>query len=168
MSARAQNGAGERLALVALDRDVEHQAGRRVIGPDAGEIGGAAKAAALGEDAQHAADLAGVMAAERRLASLAQAPRPLLDDLPRDGRHFRGRRSGPGGKRKDMQIGQPAILDEAKRVFKHRVGLGRKAGDEIGAEDISGRSRRNRAQKSTAPSRECRRFMRFRIMSSPA
>ena len=77
-----KNGSGQRLAVVALDRDVEHQRGRRVAGADAGEIRRPAEAAALAEHAQHFADLASMMAAQRRLSRLAQAPRVLLDDLP--------------------------------------------------------------------------------------
>ncbi len=37
-----------------------------------------------------------------------------------------------------MQMRQPAFVDDVERVFEHRLGLGRKAGDQIGAEDHVG------------------------------
>ena len=39
-----------------------------------------------------------------------------------------------GAVRKDVQPGQAAFVDQAQRVLEHRLGLGRKAGDEVGAE----------------------------------
>ena len=67
-----------------------------------------------------------------------------------------------------MQIRQAAILDEAQRVLKHRVGFGRKADDEIGAEDdVGAQPPQLRAEIDRVGAGEWRRFMRFRIMSSP-
>ena len=33
-----------------------------------------------------------------------------------------------------MQVRKPAVIDQVERVFEHRFGFGRKAGDDIGAE----------------------------------
>ncbi len=53
-----------------------------------------------------------------------------------------------------MQIGEAAALDEVERVGEHGLGLGREAGDEIGAEDRHpGRRRRTSSQKRMASSR---------------
>ena len=74
-----------------------------------------------------------------------------------------------GLEREDVKIGQPAFLDDVERVREHRVGLGREAGDDVGAEDDIGPQRAHLLDRSAiASSRRCRRFMRFRIMSSPA
>ena len=37
-----------------------------------------------------------------------------------------------------MKMRQPAFFDERQRILEHRLRLGRKAGDQIGAEDDIG------------------------------
>jgi hypothetical protein len=69
----------------------------------------------------------------------------------------RGRRAGRSGR----------LLDEAQRVFEHRLGLGREAGDDVGAEHHLRPQRRNLRRTPDRIVAQCRRFMRFRIMSSP-
>ena len=88
--------------------------------PHRRELLGAADAAALGQHAAARADLAVEMAAQRRLALLAQAPGALLDDVARDLRHARGRRAGPRRERKDVQLRQPAFVDQIERAREHR------------------------------------------------
>ena len=41
---------------------------------------------------------------------------------------------GPRRERKDVQMGEPAFVDQVERARKHRLGLGRKARDDVGAE----------------------------------
>ena len=60
--------------------------------------------------------------------------RALLHDSRGTLRHARGGRAGARRERKDVQEGQAAVVDERERVLELRLGLGRKAGDEIGAE----------------------------------
>ena len=72
--------------------------------------------------------------AQRRLALLAQLSRTLPHRVACDLRHARGRRAGPRGVRKHVQEGQPAFVDEIERAREHLVGLGREAGDDVGAE----------------------------------
>ena len=80
------------------------------------------------------ADLGRKVPRERRCAPVAQAPRPLLHDLAGDLRHARRGRAGPGREREDVEMGQAAFVDEIERAGEHRLGLGREAGDDVGAE----------------------------------
>jgi hypothetical protein len=91
----------------------------------------------------------------------------FLDDGARQLRHAGRRRALAGREREDVQMRQPAFLDDRERILEHRLGLGRKAGDDVGAEDDVGRILRMSAQKRIESSRLWRRFMRLRIMSSP-
>ncbi len=64
--------------------------------------------------------------------------RPRLHQVTGQLRHARGGRSGARGEGEDVEKREPAIVDERAGVLKHRVGLGREAGDEVGAEDDVG------------------------------
>ena len=64
-----------------------------------------------------------------------QPRRPLLDAARGDLRHARRRRARARREREDVQEGQAAVVDEPQRVGEHRLGLGREAGDQVGAED---------------------------------
>ena len=98
------------------------------------ELLGVADAAALGQHKSPCADLRVEMSAQRRIALFAQDAGALLDDVACELRHARGRRAGPRRKRKDMQLRQPAFVDEIERAREHIVALGREAGDDVGAE----------------------------------
>ena len=80
------------------------------------------------------ADARGQCAGKGRAAGLAQSRRPLAHELARHLRHARGGRAGPRAEGKDVEIVEPGFRDEAERAREHRLVLGRKAGDEIGAE----------------------------------
>ena len=114
------------------------------------------------------AGLCGKMRAQRRVPSLAQALGSFLHDLRRDGRHSCGGGSGPGGKGKDVKMRQAAVIDERKRVSKHVVRLGRKTRDDVGAKhDLRPQLAQTRRRDANASARRWRRFMRFKIRSSP-
>ncbi len=51
-----------------------------------------------------------------------------------------------------MEMRQAAVVDERQRVFEHGLGLGREAGDQIGAEDDVG-PRRGAARRKSPPHR---------------
>ena len=74
----------------------------------------------------------------RMRAGGAQPLRPLPNLRAVDLRHPRRRRSSAGAVRKDVQPRQPAVLDEIERALEHRLGLGRKPRDDVGAEDHLG------------------------------
>ena len=76
---------------------------------------------------------------------------------------------GRGENGKDVQEGQAAVVDEPQRVREHGLGLGREAGDQVGAEDDVGPQPPHLCAEAHRHRRgEWRRFMRLRIMSSPA
>ena len=104
------------------------------VEPHRRELRRARDAAALGQHAAARADFAIEMAAQRRLALLAQAAGAVLDDVARDLRHPRRRRAGPRRERKDVKLRQPAFVDQIERAGKHLLGLGRKARDDVAAE----------------------------------
>ena len=83
-------------------------------------------------------------------------------------RHARRRRAGPRAVRKDMQKGDAAFVDEVEAAAKHRLGLGRKAGDQIGADRDLRAQGAGAARDRDRLGAACRRFIRFRIRSSPA
>ena len=75
------------------------------------------------------------LAAKLAVAGLAQsALRARPGDSAIDLRHPRGRRAGARAIGKDVEVGQPGLLDQPQGVLEHRVGFGGKAGDEVGAE----------------------------------
>ena len=74
------------------------------------------------------------MAAQRRLALLAQPARAILDDIARDLRHPRRRRAGPRRERKHVKLRQAALVDQVERAREHVFGLGRKARNDVAAE----------------------------------
>ena len=56
---------------------------------------------------------------------------------------------------KDVQVGQPALVDDAHRVGEHLLRLGREAGDEIGAEHDVGAQRGARRRRTGSRRRGC-------------
>jgi hypothetical protein len=75
------------------------------------------------------------MNAECGLAPLPQLTRALPDHVAANLRHAGCRRAGTGRERKYMQMREAAVFDKVERPLEHVVRLGRKAGDDIGAED---------------------------------
>jgi hypothetical protein len=67
-----------------------------------------------------------------------------------------------------MEEAQPALGDELQGILEMIAALGRKAGDEIGAEGTSGRSCRSVAQNAIAPGTAVPPLHPFEIRSSPA
>src|SRR5262245_66224796 len=96
---------------------------------------GAAELPGFGQDAMPAAHLRVEMTAQRRLAFLAQPASAVLDHLALDLRHARGGRAGPWREWKDVEMREPALIDESERAREHVLGLGRKPGDDVSAED---------------------------------
>ena len=96
---------------------------------------GAAELAGFGQDAMPAAHLRVEVTAQPRLAFLAQPPGAVLDRLAPDLRHAHGGRAGPRRERKDVEMREPAFIDESERAREHVLGLGREPGDDVGAED---------------------------------
>ncbi len=99
------------------------------------EVLGAAKLTGFGQDTMPAAHLRIEMTAQRRLAFFAQPPGAVLDHLPADLRHARGGRAGTWRERKDVEMCEPACIDEIERAREHVLGLGREPGDDVAAED---------------------------------
>src|SRR5215472_13982553 len=96
---------------------------------------GAAELTGFGQDAMPAAHLRVEMTAQCRLAFFAQPPGAVLDHLAPDLRHGRGGRAGPRREREDVEMREPACIDEIERARKHVLGLGREPGDDVAAED---------------------------------
>ena len=105
---------------------------------------------------------------QRQRAALAQPPRAIFDDARGQLRHPRRRRARPRRERKHVQMRQPAFVDEIERTGEHRPR----------SRSESRRSDRRRtpcraaaaapaSQNAIASARECRRFMRLRMRSSP-
>ena len=90
-----------------------------------------------------------------------------LISLARDLRHPSGRRAGPLRIGKHVQEGEIAFVHEVLRAHEHLFGLGREACDDVGTErDVGPQSPHLRA-KLDRVLRECRRFIRFKMRSSP-
>ena len=67
-----------------------------------------------------------------------------------------------------MEMRETAGVDDVERCVEHLFRLGRKADDEVGAkDDVGPRACAARGRRSMALCREWRRFMRFKIRSSP-
>ena len=77
-------------------------------------------------------DLRGEETASLDGAGFAQRGSALLANWLGDAGHARGGRAGPLAVGEDVQIRQRGLLDEAQRVLEQCVGLGRKAGDQVG------------------------------------
>src|SRR4051794_18248683 len=92
---------------------------------DPGEVFRMAGAAALGDDADVAAELRGMEVCGDRLGDPAKALGPLPPDGYGDGGHARGRRAGAFAVGEDVEIGQSGLLDEVEGLLEQRVGLGR-------------------------------------------
>ena len=103
-----------------------------------GELLRPPKPGPLGQDPVHHAPLRLQMRAQRRIARRPQPRRAVADRGPRDGGHPGGRRALARRIGEDMQEGQPAGGHQVDRVLEHRLGLGRKARDDVGAEDHVG------------------------------
>src|SRR5215471_5596779 len=82
----------------------------------AGEMLGAAELTGLGQDAMPAAHLRVEVTAQPRLAFLAQPPGAVLDHLALDLRHAHGGRAEPRRERKDVEMREPAFIDESERA----------------------------------------------------
>ena len=135
-----------------------------------GEMLGAAEAVALDQDCASRPTTPRLRNRRRLRAGFCRrrAARSLRT-IARHLRHARGRRARARAKGKTCRKVRPALLDERQRVLEHRLGLGREAGDEVGAEgDVGPQRARTGAEARCASARRWRRFMRFRIMSSPA
>src|SRR5256886_1960813 len=74
------------------------------------------------------------MTAQRRFAFFAQSASTRLDDVSPDLRHARGGGTGPRRERKDMEMREPACVDEIERAREHILALGRESGDDIATE----------------------------------
>src|SRR6266566_2924913 len=129
-------------AIVAGDADLE-DAPRlgRARKLDREKLFGAAGVVGFHQHATLRPDLAVEVPRKREKSLLAQAPGPLLDGGDCDLRHARRRRPGPRRERKHMEVSEPALLDEIERAPKHRFGLGREAGDDVGPEHDVGPQR---------------------------
>ncbi len=104
------------------------------VDPHRREAGRAADAAALDQEGPRRADQRQVTRSRRRFAFDAQRGGAVLDRLAVELRHARGGRAGPHAEAEDVQVRQAGLVDKVHRAPEHRVGLGREAGDEIGAE----------------------------------
>ena len=68
-----------------------------------------------------------------------------------------------------MQKGEAAFRDDVEAAPEHLLALGREAGDQVGAErDVRAQARGRARAAAIACARLWRRFIRFRIRSSPA
>ena len=153
---RGDDRAGQRRDAVRLDPER-----RERLAPPA--------PVALDQDLRRAADLALEEARHGVLARRAQARRPLLARRLGHLRHARGRRAAPRREGKDVQMGQSRLVDQLERLL--RTSPRSRSGSRR-----SGRRRTrcpaaapaSRAHSRTTSARPWRRFMRFRIRSSPA
>src|SRR5580765_2302533 len=123
---------------MADDARRDDRAGRAVGNLGEREVLGAAEAAVLDQDFSGGAALAGEVRGIGRLALRAEAGGALLDRSAVDLRHTRRRRAGPRREGEDVEVSEPAVVDDRERILEHRLALGREAGDEVGAEDDFG------------------------------
>ncbi len=101
---------------------------------DLGEVLGAGHAAALDQAVTSAADLAVQVADQRGFAGGAQAGGARLDHVARSAAASARPACRARAEREDVQEGQAGLLHQLQRVLEHLVGLGREAGDQVGAE----------------------------------
>src|SRR5262249_17434521 len=87
-----------------------------------------------GQDAMPAAHLRVEVTAQPRLAFLAQPPGAVLDHLALDLRHAHGGRAEPRREWKDVEMREPAFIDESERAREHVLGLGGDPGEEAAPE----------------------------------
>src|SRR5690606_12482560 len=95
------------------------------------EAYGAAETLALDQHTLDAPQERIEMPVIRCLAGLAKTGRALLHHLSPHLRHARRRRPLSRAKRKNMQVRQPALLDDTQRILEHGIGLGGKTGNDI-------------------------------------
>ena len=93
-----------------------------------------------------------------------RGPSPFACEL----RHARGGRIGSRREGEDVRGDDIAIVKQFQRVERHFLSFGGKAGDEVGADRRVGSRGLIRSTVRTASARLWRRFIRLRIMSSPA
>ena len=103
-----------------------------------GELLGPAKTRAFGQHAMGLADLGVQVAAQGRVPRRPQPRGPVADRGTGHGGHARRGRALARRIGEDMQEGQAAILNQLQRIVEHLLGFGRKAGDDVGAEDHVG------------------------------
>src|SRR3982074_2035675 len=102
------------------DRDFDNAAGLdRHVEADLREMLVAAAVAGLDEHTSPRAHLAVEVAGESSGALGSQAPRAILDGLAPHLRHACGGRARPRREREDMQISEPARVDEVERTGEH-------------------------------------------------
>ncbi len=133
------------MAVMSNDSAGNERARLYVRKVNGGEILSAASAAALGQRADVSPDLPVEMVRVRGRAGLSQPRRAGSGGVRRNLRHSRRRRARSRGIWKGMDVGDPAFLDQRERVLEHRFGLGREAGDEVGAEHDIGPRMADRA-----------------------
>src|SRR6476469_3241522 len=78
------------------------------------------------------------MVPQRLVALFTQTTGPFLDDRAVYLLHARGRRARAWREREDMQLRQPARIDQVERASKHILVFGRKARDDIRAKNHVG------------------------------
>src|SRR5262245_56677318 len=101
------------------DIDDGYRFGRH-LQPHRRELLGASHLTGLDQHAAASTDLAVEMTRERHRALLPQPRGTLLDHLACDLWHAGGGRPGPRREWKDMQVCEPALIDEIERARKHR------------------------------------------------
>ncbi len=108
------------------------------------------------------------MPLQRRAARFAQTRGAFLHDAAIELRHARGGRAGAGAEGEGVDVRQDRTLRSATACWRSAssVSVGKPA-MRSAPSAISGRAAFRRAQRSIACAREWRRFMRFRIRSSP-
>ena len=84
-----------------------------------------------------------------------------------DLRHPRGRGAGAGRIGEDMAVDDAELADHREIVRMRCFALGRKAGDQVGADGDVRAAPAQRFDQSHRIVRACRRFIRLRIRSSP-
>ena len=105
----------------------------------------------------------------RRIAGGAQPRRALPPQRARHLRHARRRRARARRIGKDMQKGEAALLDQRAASSSNIASLSvGKPAIRSAPNTMSGRAARSRGAEPIASARLCRRFIRFRIRSSPA
>src|SRR5438093_11206179 len=105
---------------MAYDSDIDDGPGLYRRGKAcAGEMLGAAEFTGFDQHLPPCANLRLEMTAQRRFAFFAQSASTRLDDVSPDLRHARGGGTGPRRERKDMEMREPACVDEIERAREH-------------------------------------------------
>ena len=103
-------------------------------------------------------DMAGEMANKGSCTRRAKARGTGLDDRLVELRHAGRRGAGARAVGKGMQEGDAALFHQPQGILEVRIGFCRETGDQVCAKG---------GVRAIASAREWRRFMRFRIRSSP-